>query len=64
MCDTVAQITENGRSRTYMCGRAILTATPSAAALGHAEMQAFRRDARFARYSRGNRQRLRLPFAS
>ncbi len=47
-----------------MCGRAILTATPSAAALGHAEMQAFRRDARFARYSRGNRLRLRLSFAS
>ena len=47
-----------------MCGRGILTATPSAAALGHAEMHAFRRDARFARYSRGNRLRLRLPFVS
>ena len=47
-----------------MCGRAIWTATPSAAALSHAEMQAFRRNARFARYSRGNRRRLRLPLAS
>lgn len=46
------------------CGRAIWMATPSAAALSHAEMQAFRRNARFARYSRGNRLRLRLSLAS
>lgn len=46
-----------GVPRMARAGRAIWTATPSAASLGHAETQAFRRNTRFACYSGGNQLR-------